>query len=168
MAMDAPTDTALTPVEHDELERLEGIISRGAFEVGEALRRIQQGRLYRTYGTFDDYLGERWSFTHQQAWRLMQAADAMRNLSTASMGAVSPANEAQVRPLVVGWCFDVTTLHGGHAMIPCPYCEAPTELFLARDGAASWRCLRRECRKISRFMADGAPLVAVPRVRVVA
>lgn len=60
------------------LAECEAVIERGLgtfVEVGEALLRIRDERLYRaSHGTFEDYCRERWGFSRQTGYDLMQTA----------------------------------------------------------------------------------------------
>jgi hypothetical protein len=67
-------------------------------EVGKALLEIRDQRLYRQqHRTFEDYCRERWKWTRQRGYQLMQAASVARNLST--IVDTSAQNEAQAREL---------------------------------------------------------------------
>ena len=84
-----------------ELQSFESIIERGLstfVDVGTALARIRDGRLYRaTHATFEDYLRERWQLSRPRAYQLIAAADVHAQLSTVVNN--PPANEAQARVL---------------------------------------------------------------------
>lgn len=92
----------LTDIERADLAQHEAIIERGLqtfVEVGNALLAIRDGRLYREkWPTFEAYCQCRWGFAGSRARQLIGAAKAMVNLE--SVTNVTPANEAQVRPLV--------------------------------------------------------------------
>ena len=64
--------------ESARLEELEKTISRGKktfVEVGMALAEIRDLRLYkREYGGFEEYCREKWGWTRQHAYRLIEAA----------------------------------------------------------------------------------------------
>ena len=103
----------LPPDESVELARHEAVIEAGLqtfVEVGSALLAIRDKRLHRaTHHTFEDYCRERWSLTRSRAYRLMDAAQVVGNLSPIgdTPGEVEesnqlvtfPQNEAQARPL---------------------------------------------------------------------
>lgn len=93
--------SALSAPEMDELARCESVIEAGLktfVEVGLALLAIRDQRLYREwYGTFEDYCRERWDMGRAHAYRLMDAADVVQNLSP--IGDMLPATESQARPL---------------------------------------------------------------------
>lgn len=61
-------------------------------EVGEALLRIRDGRLYRdSYATFEDYCRDRWGFGERRGRQLIEAAE---------VGTIVPVkNEGQAREL---------------------------------------------------------------------
>lgn len=93
---------ALTVPEADRKAQLEATIERGMqtfVEVGLALMEIRDGRLYRAeFGTFEEYCQERWGWERRHAYRLIDAAAAVENVSNWTQTQV-PANEAQARPL---------------------------------------------------------------------
>lgn len=92
----------LTDRERTELDACEAVIQRGLrsfLEVGEALMRIREGRLYReTHPSFEAYTRERWNLGRAHGYRLMQAAEVAGVLSP--MGDTSALNERQARELV--------------------------------------------------------------------
>jgi hypothetical protein len=71
----------LSPADRKNLSRFEDVISKGLdrakaglIDVGTALARIREGRLYRgTHGDFDSYVRERWGFSRQRAHQLIEA-----------------------------------------------------------------------------------------------
>ncbi len=87
--------------ERQELQQHERVIQQGLntfVEVGQALAAIRDSRLYREdYGTFEDYLRERWGMERRHAYRLIDAAEAVNNVSNWTQ--ISPATESQARPL---------------------------------------------------------------------
>jgi hypothetical protein len=91
----------LSPAEAKSLEHYEQVIAQGIktfVEVGQALYAIREQRLYRQdYGTFEDYLRQRWDLSRPHAYRMIDAAKVMENLSP--IGDIVPVNEAQARPL---------------------------------------------------------------------
>jgi phage N-6-adenine-methyltransferase len=93
--------TALTLRETKELSCHEAVIARGLktfVEVGEALQAIRDGRLYRAqYATFEDYCQGRWNVERRHAYRLMDAAGVVQNVSNWTQ--TIPATESQARPL---------------------------------------------------------------------
>jgi hypothetical protein len=92
---------ALTATEAGELAECEAIVERGLetfIEVGTALLKIRDGRLYRqTFGTFEDYCRVRWGMSRQRAGQLIDAASVAVNVNNCCQAI--PANEAQARPL---------------------------------------------------------------------
>lgn len=82
------------------LATAEAVIARGLntfIEVGNALRRIRDERLYADdYGTFEDYCGKRWGFTDRRARQIMDSAEIVAALPT---GTIVPVTESQAREL---------------------------------------------------------------------
>lgn len=91
---------ALTKPEARLLRECEATIERGLatfVEVGQALLAIRDERLYRErHKTFEDYCQERWGWKRAHAYRQIEAAQVVRNLSP--MGD-TPTNERQARVL---------------------------------------------------------------------
>ena len=99
----APNIETLLPLTSDESRRLrecEGVIQRGLdtfYEVGNALAKIRDDRLYRIkYATFEDYCRERWRMSKTHANRLIDSSEVIANLTPIG---VTPTNEAQAREL---------------------------------------------------------------------
>jgi hypothetical protein len=92
---------SLSLAELQTLEHYERIIAQGFktfVEVGQALVAIRDQRLYRQdYGTFEDYLRQRWDLSRPYAYQLIDASVTVQNLSATAD--ILPANEAQARPL---------------------------------------------------------------------
>jgi hypothetical protein len=88
------------PYEAEELARCEKIIDAGIrnfVEVGNALMRIRDLRLYRdTHQTFEAYLSDRWDLSRQYGYQLIASAQAAENVSAIGR---HPDNERQVRLL---------------------------------------------------------------------
>jgi hypothetical protein len=84
------------------LEHYERIIAHGFktfVDVGLALVAIREQRLYRQdYGTFEDYLRQRWDLGQSRAYQLMDAANVVTVLKSSTTVEL-PMNEAQTRPL---------------------------------------------------------------------
>lgn len=74
--------------------------TRGAFyEVGLELRHIRDHKLYRQqYGTFDEYVEQRWEMDKRRAYQLIDAASVTEEMCT--IVHILPARESQVRPLL--------------------------------------------------------------------
>lgn len=91
----------LTTDEATTLAEAEQVIERGIqtfTEVGNALLRIRDGRLYRAeFDTFEDYCRERWGFSRQRAQQLTSAAETVTTI--VDTGLPAPANEGQAREL---------------------------------------------------------------------
>lgn len=90
----------LVKSEQKILAECEATIQKGLatfMDVGSALMRIRDGRLYRVeYKTFEAYCQEKWGIARAQAYRLMDASTIAGNLSPIGD---KPATESQVRPL---------------------------------------------------------------------
>lgn len=96
-----PATGPLTAEEHAKLDAYESVIDRGLrtfVAVGEALAAIREQRLYREWGTFEQYCARRFALRRRHAYRLIQAAKIVQNLRMCPIGHI-PANEAQARPL---------------------------------------------------------------------
>ncbi len=66
--------------------------------VANALLEIRDSRLYRQqFPTFEAYCRERWGFERRQAYRLIDAAAAVNNVSNWTQ--TVPQTESQARPL---------------------------------------------------------------------
>lgn len=83
-----PGDTPVSVREQKRLDELEGIVYRnfGAFyEVGCALREIAMDRLYRgTHRNFAEYVKDIWDLAGRRAYQLIDAADVIDNIASAS------------------------------------------------------------------------------------
>jgi hypothetical protein len=92
--------TELTPAQCNRLNELEHIIEvklQTFVEVGLALTEIRDTRLYQqTYGSFEQYLIERWGMNRAHGYRLINAARVVEIVSP--MGDIP--NERQARALV--------------------------------------------------------------------
>lgn len=96
-------ETTLSNSEREELERCERIIDHGLrtfFEVGTALIKIRELRLYRTeYATFEEYCQQRWELKQSRAYQFIDAARTLTTLQSSTIGGTLPTNERQIRPL---------------------------------------------------------------------
>lgn len=94
---------AISMVESERLDELCGVVDRGIktfFEVGMALAEIRDSRLYRgSRETFEDFCRDRWDIGKAYAYRCIEAAVVVQNLSP--IGDTKPENEAQARPLTM-------------------------------------------------------------------
>lgn len=99
--MDYQLLDVLTDSEETELAQHEATIERGLktfVDVGQALLAIRDARLYRKHNpTFEGYCQERWQMQRAHAYRLIDAAEVVGNLSP--IGDIVPATESQARPL---------------------------------------------------------------------
>jgi len=100
--IDVGTETELSQSEADELGRCEAVIQRGLrtfFEVGTALLRIRELRLYRAeHATFEDYCQERWEMGRRYVNQIIAASQVRENLGAMAPKQL-PENERQARPL---------------------------------------------------------------------
>lgn len=75
---------ALTTTESQTLSDCERIINRGLIgfkEVGNALLKIRDGKLYRQeHETFEAYCDSRWSMTRRRAYQIMESSEAVQSL----------------------------------------------------------------------------------------
>jgi DNA N-6-adenine-methyltransferase (Dam) len=85
LSITAPETAVLTAVEATTLDDLEGVIEVGLatfVEVGKALERIRDGKLYRaSHDTFEAYCTARWSISRAHAYRQIEAAGVAAALS---------------------------------------------------------------------------------------
>src|SRR5262249_30758070 len=92
----------LNELERAELAECEQVIERGQrtfVEVGQALMKVRDSRLYReTHGTFDAYVKERWQYAKRYANDLIASAKVIEALSGGNHGA-RPSSERVARPL---------------------------------------------------------------------
>jgi hypothetical protein len=90
----------ITQLEVNELVSLEKVISEGLnsfIEVGEALCKIRDERLYRAeFKTFEEYCRQKWGMSKTNANRLIQSAEIVTNLTPIG---VIPSSESVIRPL---------------------------------------------------------------------
>jgi len=91
----------LTVTESTQLAELEAVVQRGLatfVDVGNALAGIRDARLYRaSHGTFEEYLLSRWGMARRTAYRMIEAAQVVGNVSHGTQ--IPPANERQAREL---------------------------------------------------------------------
>ncbi len=93
----------LTVTEQNQLESYEAVIERGLHtfvEVGNALAAIRddERKLYRAYGTFEDYCRLRWGFARLTDYQFIHAAAVAENVRHGAQ-IEPPQNERQARPL---------------------------------------------------------------------
>lgn len=99
--MPSSTDViSLTSVEVATLASFETVIQQGLdsfVEVGSALAKIRDGRLYRAeFSTFEDYCQTRWSLGRNYVNRLVAAAEVVADVVPIG---TKPKSESQARPL---------------------------------------------------------------------
>ena len=94
--------TPLTVEDAALLDECERIVNKGIqsfTDVGNALKIIQDGRLYReTHDTFEKYVKAKWDIGRAHAYRLIGSAETMQVLSP--LGDILPTAETHVRPLL--------------------------------------------------------------------
>lgn len=83
----------------DELVQMHG---RMFVHVGQALKEIRDGRLYREqFDTFEDYVAQRCGWSVRRAYQLVEAAETVTALNADNMNPGSHfSDEKAVRPLV--------------------------------------------------------------------
>lgn len=95
--------SGLTVDEKIRRSHLEQAIEEGQgamLTMSRALLEIHNSKLYRDYGTFEDYCDRKWGFSDRYGRMLIQYAENMNQLEkTGTMVPVLPANERQSRPL---------------------------------------------------------------------
>jgi len=81
-----PAVNPLNVLERADLRKAEATIETGLtsfVEVGNAMKAIQDGKLYReTHKTFEAYLEAKWNVSKSRAYQLIKAATVTENLST--------------------------------------------------------------------------------------
>jgi len=113
----------LTPEQQNEFRKCEAVIEKKwqtFVELGQALARIRDGRLYRDqYASFEAYCRQRWAYGRHYANHLIAAAEVVAHLVT--IVTTAPHHESQVRPLlgltkdqaVTAWQAAVESAKGG-------------------------------------------------------
>jgi hypothetical protein len=144
--------TELLPIEKSELHQHEAVIEQGLktfVDVGNALLAIRDKRLYRQeFGTFEEYCGERWGMERRHAYRLMDAASAVENVSNWTQ--TLPATESQARPLTklepelqpVVWQKAVETAPNGK--VTAAHVEATARTFVSPQPADEYEEMAEE------------------------
>lgn len=108
--MPSSTDViSLTSTEVATLASFETVIRQGLdsfVEVGNALAKIRDGRLYRAeFSTFEEYCGSKWNLSKRHVNRLVAAAEVVEDIKpdvepTGPVGpTIAPSTERQARPL---------------------------------------------------------------------
>lgn len=100
------SERSLTRQEGHDLAECEKTIELGLetfLEVGQALARIRDSRLYRNrWDSFEQYVKQRWEMSVRHAHRLVDSAEIAQNLLPPAAGVTNwspPKSESQVRPL---------------------------------------------------------------------
>ena len=95
----------LTTQERSHLRKLELTIENGIktfVEVGNALKSIRDEKLYvEQHKTFEKYVADRWGMQKSQAYRLIESAEVVTNLSPIGDKFSLPTKESQTRELAV-------------------------------------------------------------------
>jgi len=82
------------------LSGLEDKVVEGFASAARALRRIKESKIYKEqYGTWENYLKERWGYTPDWWVKLQSASNVMRNLKSNTNGIGLPTSERQGREL---------------------------------------------------------------------
>jgi hypothetical protein len=85
----------MTTTECSQLEKCETTIEHGIntfVEVGEALAEIRNAKLYRaSHRTFEAYCDEKWKFSRQRAYQLIDQAKVVRAVADAAGADLSTA-----------------------------------------------------------------------------
>jgi hypothetical protein len=93
----------LTTQERSQLRSLEKTIENGIktfIEVGNALKAIRDAKLYvEQHKTFEKYVTERWGMQKSHAYRLIESAEVVTNLSPIGDKFSLPTSESQTREL---------------------------------------------------------------------
>jgi len=102
LAAEKSTPELSSKASNKTLQEHEQVIERNLtafYEEGGALLTIRDQRLYNEagYSSFTDYCKQRWDMSGSHADRLIGSSVVVDNV--APIGAIQPANEAQVRPL---------------------------------------------------------------------
>lgn len=100
-----PTPQVTSPLsikEQDQLARHERVIERGftsIYDMGQALFAINEKRLYRAYGTWKEYVEQRWEKTRDWAYKAMKAADVYQGLRDRGVPELLPEGERAARAI---------------------------------------------------------------------
>jgi len=82
------------------LKKYETKVEKGFLDCADALKAIKEQKFYKDkYGTWANYLKERWG--HSSAWwrKLQQSTQVIHNLENGTNGTTLPENERQAREL---------------------------------------------------------------------
>ena len=101
IAITVPAESELTADELSRLDRLETTVRDGLksfVDIGKAFTEICESKLYRaSHDSFESYCRDKWGFSRQHAYRLINATALRIGLSPT--GDILPENESQCRPL---------------------------------------------------------------------
>lgn len=97
------SENKLTAPERSDLRRLEKVVDDGLqtfLEVGNALREIRDGKLYREkWTTFEGYVEDRYDMQRAHAYRLIEAVETKARVDKMSPVGDKITNERQLREL---------------------------------------------------------------------
>ncbi len=96
--MQSSISELLTKKQKYRLEKLHRQMRQSAKSISEALKEIKADKLYREYGTFEEYCQKEWNLTPQHANRMLAFEAVKDNLKSEPMGSLL-TNERQARPL---------------------------------------------------------------------
>ena len=90
-----------------DLEKIIETDRRKFYRMGKALKQIRDEKLFREllFDSFEAYVKERWDMARSHAYRLIEAANVIDNLSPIG-DTILPENESQTRPLARLKTFD--------------------------------------------------------------
>ncbi len=101
----------LTPDEEKERHRLEIKIDRAISESWLALKQLRDRRLYRsTHKTFEEYALDRFGYNRAHAYRLINAAVVLENLSLSQIESDLSPNWRQKLPISESQCRELAKL----------------------------------------------------------
>ena len=101
----------LTPDEERERHRLENRVDKALGEGWSALKLLRDRRLYRsTHGTFEEYAKERFGYNRAHAYRLINAAAVLENLSPLDRQEEMSPNWRQKMPVSESQCRELAKL----------------------------------------------------------
>jgi hypothetical protein len=96
------SNEVLNKQELSELEKLENKFRKGAESfllMGEALAKINEKQLYRSYSTFEEYCEKKWDINRQTGYRLINAWETYLGLQAIGYKKQFPSTESQYREL---------------------------------------------------------------------
>jgi len=86
------------PSFQNQLADLETQVEQGFVSAANALREIKESKIYKEqYGTWENYLKDRWGYNRDWYYKLVQASDVIKNVS--NLNIFLPTTESQAREL---------------------------------------------------------------------